>query len=202
MLWTVALVYVEAWDGLMSRHPDSLMLVGTLLSAGLADLFQAFPEDSKMGKICTILEDLLTAYLRIFPDWQHQLSLPTAARSHSIFLENFFLNALPSVKKLAQQRNLSSSFDHISSIALNCTFLSCGFDVLEKIETNFCSNFLSSDFVAPQITASYLLQLLRRPDIMLRLKRDEASQNIMIHSWVRCVIELGDDYPDLQGLSR
>ncbi|OQV12613.1 putative Protein MMS22-like [Hypsibius exemplaris] len=200
-LWTVALVYIESWEGLLTAQPESLTLIGTLLSPGISDLIHAYPEEAKVSKLLTLLDDLLVAYVRKHPDWRVQLA-QSSARCHATFVKSYFTHVLPSVKRLTLQRNTAYT-DHIALIAVNCTAIGCFHGATgDDSPASLFQFFAVADEIAPEITASYLLQLMQKQDVLSFFGFDEAMQASIIHSWVRCVIELGDDYHDVEGLSR
>ncbi|XP_055332479.1 protein MMS22-like isoform X2 [Paramacrobiotus metropolitanus] len=191
-LWSWIIMYFDAVECLFCCKPESLAAVAHMVNSGFTDLCQVTLDETKQGKLFATIQLLFDLYSQIFPNWKSDLK-SSAARYHLSFLNSLFANILPAVRRMATDRN-QKLWESIPICAVHLTVFSV--DVARQSSSDSTSGLFQTfglaDDVHPDITVYYLAEILSVPDVMGVLTKDQWTSPKIIHSWVRCVFEMGE----------
>ena len=167
-------------------------------------MIQVYVDETKQQKLLTLFNDLLDKYLKKFPNWQNSLT-ESDGRHHHAFLNSIFINVLQPIKRLLLNGKMVLYPELAASICGKCTLFGCGpqsFGAVADSPTSIFQMFVVSTDIPCSALAVYLCQMLPQAQIMGMLKRDEATDSNIIRSWVRSVIELGQENSNVKILTR
>lgn len=200
-LWPLALVYFDTTEILFTEHAECLPVVAASITPSIADLLTAGLDENKQQKLYAVISRVFENYERHFPDWRN-VPLTDQARYHQAFLDALFSNVLPPLKKISTNK-VATEWGCVAKCAVHLSIFSALFgQTTEENSVNGLFEFFGlQDEVVSQVAAEYLAQSLRMPEIMANLKRDDLTEGRIVHSWIRCVVELGEHQEDVQKLS-